>query len=167
MLFNLINICLLYRTEIQQPEKPTDCSLSLICYTIIWNGQLCNNESNSKLNGYLCDNVTMLLRNWLSRKCVATWAGSRLNRMRLLLCCSASISRFSSLACKKSTFINKISKIPRKNCNNVEFHQSVPSLYMYKYTGPGWTQSCIYSEVNNTHLFHFISTKENSYNTHL
>lgn len=42
--------------------------------------------------------LTMLLRNWLSRKWVATWAGSRLNRILLLECCSASISRFSSLA---------------------------------------------------------------------
>ena len=49
----------------------------------------------------------------------------------------------------------------------MEHPHSVQSLYMYKYTGPGCTQSCIYSEVNNALLLHFISTKGNSYNTHL
>lgn len=42
--------------------------------------------------------LTMLFLNWLSRKWVATWAGSRLKSIRLLECCSASISRFSSFA---------------------------------------------------------------------
>jgi len=37
MLSNLINNQLFYRTEIQQPEKPTDCSLRLIHCTYIWN----------------------------------------------------------------------------------------------------------------------------------
>jgi hypothetical protein len=38
---------------------------------------------------------------------------------------------------------------------------------MYKHTGPGCTRCHIYSEVNNALLFQFISTKEDSYNTHL
>ena len=68
ILSNLINIHLLYRTEIQKPEKPTDCLLRLIRYTIIWNSQLCNNESTSKLNGYLCDN-SWGIRNQLDVTC--------------------------------------------------------------------------------------------------
>lgn len=41
---------------------------------------------------------TILFRNWLSRKCVATWAGNRLNSILLFECCNASMSLFSSLA---------------------------------------------------------------------
>ena len=47
---------------------------------------------------FLCVNVTRLLLNWLSRKCVATWAGKRLNKILLLEDCNASMSNFSSLA---------------------------------------------------------------------
>lgn len=42
---------------------------------------------------------TILLRNWLSRKWAATWAGSRLYRMCLLDSCRTAISRFSCDAC--------------------------------------------------------------------
>lgn len=42
--------------------------------------------------------LTILLRSWLLRKCRATWSGSKLNRIRRLLLCNASISPFSSFA---------------------------------------------------------------------
>lgn len=43
--------------------------------------------------------LTMLLRNWLSRKCAATWAGNKLCNILLFDSCNTSISFFSWDAC--------------------------------------------------------------------
>lgn len=55
--------------------------------------------SGLTLQPYECNIFTILLLNWLSKKCAATCAGSRLCNIRLLDSCRTSISFFSWDAC--------------------------------------------------------------------